>query len=57
MKNWMFMLSKLIDRFDPEQYRVREDISRVSQKFEDDDEHEHEDKMRALVRKQHSEEQ
>jgi hypothetical protein len=30
--------------------RVREDLSAVSQKFEDDDE------MRVLVRKQHSEE-
>ena len=36
------MLSKLVERFDPDQYRVREDISGVSQKFEDDDEHEDE---------------
>jgi len=36
------MLSKLIERFDPEQYRVREDITGVSQKLEDDDEHEDE---------------
>jgi len=33
------MLSKLVERFDPEQYRVREDISGVSQKIEDDDEY------------------
>src|SRR5271165_775165 len=34
------MLSKLVERFDPDQYWVREDISGVSHKVEDDDEHE-----------------
>jgi hypothetical protein len=36
---------------------VRDDISGVSQKHEDDDEHEDENEMIVLVRKQHSEEQ
>jgi hypothetical protein len=30
------MLTKLIQRFDPEQYRVREDESDVKQLFEDE---------------------
>ena len=40
------MLSKLVERFDPEQYRVRENASAVEQPFEDDDEHEDEDETR-----------
>jgi hypothetical protein len=32
------MLTKLVERFDPDQYRVREDASGVTQSF--DDEHE-----------------
>ena len=48
------MLSKLVERFDPEQYRVREGISGVTQEFEDDDEHE--DKMRVLAKRQRSQE-
>jgi hypothetical protein len=32
------MHTKLIERFDPEQYQVREDESDVNQLFEDDDE-------------------
>jgi four helix bundle protein len=50
------MLSKVVERFDPEQYRVREDIPGVTQKFEDDDGHEHEDKMRVLAKRQRSQE-
>jgi four helix bundle protein len=37
------MLTKLIERFDPEQYRVREDESDLSELFEDEDDDEHED--------------
>ena len=38
------MLTKLVERFDPDQYRVRENASGVAQSFEDDDdEHEDED--------------
>ena len=33
------MLTKLVERFDPDQYRVRENASGVAQSFEDDDEH------------------
>src|SRR6516164_913511 len=36
------MLSKLVERFDPENYRVREDVAGASKKFEDEDEHEDE---------------
>ena len=36
------MLTKLVERFDPDQYRVRENASGVAQSFEDEDEHEHE---------------
>ena len=36
------MLSKLVQRFDPEQYRVREDLSGDSQRFEDEEEYENE---------------
>ena len=38
------MLTKLIERFDPEQYRVREDESDVNQLFEDEDDDEDEGK-------------
>ena len=34
------MLTKLVERFDPDQYRVRENASGVAQSFEDDDERE-----------------
>ena len=34
------MLSKLVVRFDPEQYRVGESASGLAAPFEDDDEHE-----------------
>jgi len=37
------MLCKLVERFDPEQYRVRENASGVIQQFEDEDDDEHED--------------
>lgn len=37
------MLSKLVERFDSEQYRVRENDSAVTQPFKDEDEDEHED--------------
>jgi hypothetical protein len=36
------MLSKLVERFDPEQYRVREDVSGDSQLLEDEEEYENE---------------
>jgi hypothetical protein len=36
------MLTKLVERFDLDHYRVRENASGVAQSFEDDDEHEHE---------------
>jgi hypothetical protein len=35
------MLTKLVERFDPDQYRVRENAS--PQSFEDEDDDEHED--------------
>ena len=35
------MLTKLVERFDPDQYRVRENAS--AQSFEDEDDDEHED--------------
>ena len=37
------MLTKLVERFDPEQYRVRENASGIAQSFEDEDDDEHED--------------
>jgi hypothetical protein len=37
------MLTKLLARFDPDQYRVRENASSVAQSFEDEDDDEHED--------------
>jgi four helix bundle protein len=40
------MLTKLIARFDPDQYRVRESASGVAQPFEDEDDDEHEDEIK-----------
>jgi hypothetical protein len=40
------MLTKLIERFDPGQYRVREDESDVTQLFEDEGDDEHEDESK-----------
>jgi four helix bundle protein len=40
------MLCKLVERFDPEQYRVRENASGVAQQFEDEDDDEHEDERK-----------
>ena len=37
------MLTKLVERFDPDQYRVRENTSGVAQSFEDEEDDEHED--------------
>ena len=37
------ILTKLVERFDPDQYRVRENASGVAQSFEDEDDDEHED--------------
>jgi hypothetical protein len=37
------MLTKLVERFDPDQYRVRENASGVAQSFEAEDDDEHED--------------
>jgi hypothetical protein len=34
---------QLVERFDPDQYRVRENASGVAQSFEDEDDDEHED--------------
>jgi len=36
------MLTKLLMRFDPEQYRVHESVAGLATPFEHDDEHEHE---------------
>jgi len=36
-------LTKLVTRFDPEQYRVRETTSGLTGLFEDEDEHEEEE--------------
>ena len=48
------ILTKLVERFDPDQYRVRENASGVAQSFEheDDDEHEHEERQKAKGRRQ-----
>ena len=40
------MLCKLVERFDPEQYRVRENASGIIQRFEDEDDDEHEDERK-----------
>jgi hypothetical protein len=37
------MPTKLVERFDPDQCRVRENASGVAQSFEDEDDDEHED--------------
>jgi len=39
------MLSKLVVRFDPEQYRVRESASGLAAPFEDEDDDEREDEI------------
>ena len=39
----MAMLTKLVERFDPCQYRVRESAVGVTQPLEDEDDDEHED--------------
>jgi four helix bundle protein len=49
------MLSKLIERFDPEQYRVGENASGTPQRFEHEDDDEHEDEMKSRAKKQDSE--
>ena len=42
ISNAVAMLTKLVERFDPDQYRVRENASGVAQSFEVEVEHEHE---------------
>jgi hypothetical protein len=37
------MLTKLVERFDPDQYRVRENASDLAAPFEDEDDDQHED--------------
>jgi hypothetical protein len=37
------MLTKLVERFDPYQYRVREGAQALTDPLEDDDDDEHED--------------
>jgi hypothetical protein len=37
------MLTKLVERFDPDQYRVRENASTQGARFEDEHDDEHED--------------
>jgi four helix bundle protein len=39
------MLTKLVERFDPEQYRVRENESEVIQQLEHEEDDEHEDEV------------
>ena len=39
------MLTKLVVRFDPDQYRVRESASGLAAPFEDEDDDEHEDEI------------
>ena len=39
------MLTKLVERFDPDQYRVRENASTQGARFEDEDDDEHEDEL------------
>ena len=46
------MLTKLVERFDPDQYRVRENASGVAQSFEREDEHEHEERQKAKGKRQ-----
>jgi hypothetical protein len=40
------VLTKRVKRFDPDQYRVRENASGVAHSFEDEDDDEHEDEDR-----------
>jgi hypothetical protein len=40
------LLTKLVERFDPYQYRVRQNASGVGEPFEEEDDDEHEDEMR-----------
>ena len=40
------MLSKLVGRFDPDQYRVRENASGLATPFEDEDDDEYEDEFK-----------
>jgi hypothetical protein len=49
------MLTKLVGRFDPDQYRVCENALSVAQSFEDDDEHEDEERQKAKGRRQKEE--
>jgi hypothetical protein len=37
------MLTKLVERFDPHQYRVRESAQALTETLEDEDDDEHED--------------
>ena len=46
ISNAVAMLTKLVERFDPDQYRVRENASGVARSFEDEDDDEHEDEER-----------
>jgi len=39
------MLTKLVVRFDPDQYRVRKSASGLAAPFEDEDDDEHEDEI------------
>jgi hypothetical protein len=39
------MLTKLVVRFDPDQYRLRESASGLATPFEDEDDDEHEDEL------------
>jgi hypothetical protein len=47
------MLTKLVERFDPDQYRVSESASSLSASREDDDDDEHENELKILAKKQH----
>ena len=43
------MLTKLVERFGPHQFRVRESASGVAQLFEDEDDDEHEDEIKPFA--------
>jgi hypothetical protein len=43
------MLTKLVERFDPDQYRVRENASALAQSFEDEDEERQKAKGRSYL--------
>ena len=45
------ILTKLVERFDPDQYRVRENASGVAQSFEHEDEHEERQKAKGKRQK------